>query len=464
MAFSSIVTLLFFITLTSCHQPKYHAPAAPDGAASNGTTETDAEKSDSGQGASDADLSDVHHALDADLQDSNHVVDGDESHGHDTWQNPNLPALESLVWQQIGKLSIDDYGRSEWIEAPFAANQRFIAIRIAAVPFDASNAACYRIESVKLESGATLVEETSLQERHPVCSACSHRVMSGHGYGIFVFPNNGEPLDGPDTLRFRVQMRECGLHICASRTRIADMPTTVAVEMATEVAVDAEAEAVLRLGVAVAPGAELDENRLPESPVWAAAWEQLEDLYADAKVDLQLERIAHLSGPTVEVLEYGPGDRGSMDALYMEAMNALSADPRSMRFVPLILVPCLQKIDPINGTYTLAGQTSRIPGGGSLGESASACFIATTGCSDAFGKTEPLWFKPEQLGVLMAHELGHYLGLHHSDTWTGQHLGPYESRNLMDSKALFGDPEELNLTTAQIDALRRHPDLFFQGQ
>jgi hypothetical protein len=258
-------------------------------------------------------------------------------------------------------------------------------------------------------------------------------------------------------------MRDCALGIRATESLGVDLPGEVRVAIADAPAVLSEAQGTLRVRIAIAPGGGLDGAELAESPTWAAAWQTAVAAFGGAGVRLELERSYALAGTSASTLRYGPAGRDAMDALGAEAIAALSDGPADTRFVPVVLVPCLEWVDPVSGSARpAAGQTTGIPGMVVPGATASGVFLATGACPDALGEpSPPPWSDGPHLGVILAHELGHYLGLYHSDMPSGRHRALGAAWGLMVSTVLALSPDEATLTAAQVDVVRRHPDVVF---
>lgn len=356
-----------------------------------------------------------------------------------------------IAWVDLGLHPLDARGASPVVQIPFEVELRYLAIRTTAGEGASPLTACFRLEPVTLASGAMWVDEPSAQALlTPVCTACTQRVYSGNGYGFFVFPNDGMPLEGPDTLAFRVQMRDCATGVLAMLAGVPDLPAAVRVEVATEVAVDPIVKAQLDVRVAVDPGAEL------APATWEAAWAGVTALYANAGIALHLSRVATLTAPLPMPLLREPGSPEAMDVAYRNAMEVLCDRPADTRFLPVVLVPCLEAMDPVTqGAETIAGQCPRIPGGAPAGGSASAVFVAVGNCEGV----PRLWSDAQHLTVLLAHEMGHYLGLYHTDSPAVAHRAPAGPGNVMESWVPGIDPAIAGWSNAQRDVMARHPDV-----
>ncbi len=379
-----------------------------------------------------------------------------ESLAEDADCRPEAPP--AIAWTALGHFPVDRQGRTAEISVPFEAGLRYLALRTTADPPSPSLGACYRLEPVTLASGAEWVAAPEAQDpQTPVCTLCSQRVTTGHGYGLFVFPNDGGPLPGPDTLRFRVQLRHCAYGVEATATALPDLPENVVVEVAREAEAavpDAAARASLGIRLATAPGAAVDEA------TFAAAWAQVERLYAAAGIALRLDAVAHAVGAPSDALRYGPGDMLAADALAADAAAALHVDPAAgARALTVVFVPCLERHDPVTAEVAYpAGQALRIPGGAPTGGYGDAVFVATADCPLFAGEPLPhAWADGAELGLIVAHELGHALGLHHADTTASSHRAPAGPANVMTTTVLSLDPEMATFSAAQADGLRRHP-------
>jgi hypothetical protein len=367
---------------------------------------------------------------------------------------PEEAALETtsspwFAWTGLGTFPVSAEGRTEWIEASYLADPRYVAVRVRPQAVDPPSPWCYRLEPIELASGAVLVEPPEAQGPGAVCTACAQRVIGAHGYGFFVFPNDGKLLPGPDRLRLRVQLRDCvaGTLPAPGDTR----PAEVVVEVAEAAQVSPTGPGQLRVRLAIASEAEDGGAPFLRSSIWSQAWERARAYFALANVALELDREASIEGPPFGILSFDAGDPSALDPTFAQAMDALGDGVDDSGFVPLILVRCLRY-----GTVVpaeLSGYTPRVPGGAPAGAAAGGVFLALGSCASPT-------HDPEGLGFVIAHEIGHYLGLYHSDEAAGAHRAAPIDNNLMQS-GKTPDLPGATWSPAQVDVLRRHPDLGF---
>ncbi|MCB9738551.1 MAG: hypothetical protein H6747_04725 [Deltaproteobacteria bacterium] len=385
--------------------------------------------------------------------------DSDSVSGGDSDGGGGLDAFPGPEWQSLGAVAIDGGGHSLPLAVTVSAADRLLALRIR--PTEAEPAApwCFGIDDVRLPDGSVWLQPQNGGLGASTQPFGSQRALPQHGYGVFVLPNDGVSAlpDGPVT--FRVVLRDCRYDLPTKRVPGADfrgrygaLPKAVQVEYAREPAVADDAPMQLRLRVAVGSGSGYPSD-LAADPDWQAALARAQQLFATAGVALQVERIVSVT--LQKELHYGPGQRTAIDAAWEAAMAKLVDDPseRSRRFVPVVLVGCLVRDAPLaTGPQSFAGQTTRIPGGAPFGSSASGVFLAYQSCT---GGGSPL--VGEAMGSVLAHELGHHLGLLHSSTSLGAHRAREGYADIMRATAdLAGSA---GFTKAQRAALRRHFDV-----
>ncbi|KIG17326.1 hypothetical protein DB30_03383 [Enhygromyxa salina] len=375
--------------------------------------------------------------------------------------HPCDPAIElptsspaAIAWQPIGELTIDDAGHSGWIEIPIAAGQRYLAVRSVNLNGEPTTheLLCHDLLEARLSDGTELIPAANAE-----LLPTHQRSYQGPGAGVFVFSSALEPLAGPDVVELRVQFRDCALRVGATRLRFPDMPTQIRVDAASEPIPSPEASARVAVRMLISE----DSGWAPttEDPALAQAWAVAVQRFAAIGVQLELEAEGRV-GP-VGQLDY-EGEMLPMRSLHDEVLACLRRDADDARFVPVVLVPCIHLTDQIQMTASFPlGQATRIPGALDDATSPSVVVVAAGAC-DEDGEPAPSQ-SPERHGVVLAHEIGHYLGLHHSDAPLGEHAAGEASEQLMSSGiATSVEVDQAWFSAGQAQILRRHPDLVFE--
>lgn len=357
----------------------------------------------------------------------------------------------AVPWRPVGERTVDELGETDWVSLPFPAGQRYVAVRT--IPLDgdpeAETRACHRVIEARLASGASLLpadDQTALDQHQ--------RLLPGPGGGVFVLSTTEAPLADADTLELRVGLEDCALGIPASRARFPGMPRTLRVDTAWEPAPEGpplDATVAVRLARAEDSG----WGSRADDPALARAWEVAAERFADVGITLELEAEALV--PATGVLGY-EADMLALDGLLQQVRTHLQGDPDDARFVPVALVRCLELDDPAHGTRMRpVGQATRIPGSLADVHTPSLVVLASGDCDVSSEPTPRL--DPDRYGIVLAHELGHYLGLLHDDH-DGAHLAGNDEQRLMRSTlAQSVDTDQAWFSPAQGTVLRRHPDV-----
>ncbi|MSP93468.1 MAG: hypothetical protein EXR79_17035 [Myxococcales bacterium] len=390
------------------------------------------------------------------------------------------PPVAATAWLDLGSHPFDAAGRTALITATVPAGVRFVALRTRADKTGPAEPACMRLADVTTAAGAVWVGPPEPGPDSGACANCVQSVHSGRGYVMAVFPNDGKPLGSIGSLTFRVTLRHCETSIELGKGMLGSQITAVAVDVASEPAVSAASVGTLDVVVAAAPGAwpkfggagtgqgEATVLELASSPLASAIVARLTSAFEGAGVTVRVRGWLALPPGAAKVnpLIVTEAQSDATDALQATFDAALAnvwqqrgiTQPAAApRIVPIVFVPCLEAADPVAGNQSVAGMSLRIPGGGRIGPYASMVLLSTDRCGARTDGPDA-----KHIPTIVAHELGHYLGLYHTDAAQG--LARAETAtDLMHSKIAMTGPWDAAFTAKQATVLRGHPDIVFGG-
>jgi hypothetical protein len=354
----------------------------------------------------------------------------------------------TLDWQSARALLGAD-GLSQRVSFAFHPDARAFALR-AHVTGAVSTLPCFAFEDVMVNGDTSWVGSAEVADYGDYCIQCAQRVSVGVGYALSILPSAADASFELSAVSARVALRDCST-LTPQRTAALGMPGELIMEAASWQPPAADAQVRLPLAVVVAThyGFANDPTLLPD------ALASMQRIWSAARIELELAPSVTIS-PPASVLTYSATDQTALRELARAAREALSEQARDPRSPVLILGPCLRRNDVISGGQSQPwAYTPHLPGGSGVGEEPDQIFIATERCEGL--SPLPSFDASAQLGAVMAHELGHYLGLYHVKEADGRQddLSDTDTAalNLMQ---VTPSASAMALSQSQIDIARRH--------
>lgn len=337
-------------------------------------------------------------------------------------EGPALPATTSeLPWAPLGELVVGAEGTSTPVRVP--VENRAVWLRVRA---PRGERACLQIDEVVASNGEALAAP---REGGPWCRRCRRRNAVVPGSGAFAMASD------PGAVSVRVGLRDCDTLLAPWPARALIRPLTVDTIARAEIG-----RGVLRVQLVVAVGGDAP-GAIEALARTVAPW------FDDAGVRLAWAptcRVADAPDPT----PLGPTDAASLAAVKAQADARCGRDPRALR---VYFVRAIAYRDPLtNATGSPPGVTTAIPAG--LADEAAVDGVIVAA---ARALEDPV--AAPGLSFVLAHELGHALGLFHSIELDGtdDDLADTDGRDLMNPVAAGIDAR--HFTRAQAARLRQHP-------
>lgn len=376
------------------------------------------------------------------LDDDGGDIEPDSDAGQDTTEAGSLSWLRSEV-------PLEADGRSAPLNFAITAEERPVfALRTYAEDADQSRAICFQLEEVRADSDALWVPEATSADYGDYCTRCEQRVAVGSGYGLFVMPSAAALPATFGSVDLRIALRDC--LTLAPLSPSAPRPRTLVVESTSFSAPPRQRTLSLPLVIAEATphtftaGAQLDAVFARVGEIWRAAG-----------IELSLRGPFALPRPEAPV-SYDASDRAALSSLARTARLAAQLQAHEPL---LIFTPCLVREDPLGeGATQPLAITAHIPGGFALRDEPDGIFVAGERCGGLTPGAR--YIDSDTLAAVVAHELGHFLGLFHVRELDGREDAladtSSDSPNLMQTRA---SATATALAVSQIEVARRHPSL-----
>lgn len=360
-------------------------------------------------------------------------------------------AEPSISWLR-SEVELEQDGRSAPLTFDVAALERPVfALRTYAADAEASRALCFQLEEVRADTDMLWVPLATSADYGDYCTRCEQPVAVGNGYGLFMLPSAAAIPAGLHTIALRVALRDC--LTLTPLSRATPRPRSLIVENLSFAAPAREQRLVLPIAIVEATphtftdGAQLDRMFARVREIWSLAG-----------IELTLRGPFSLPRPTAPVV-YSATDRTVLSALEREA-RVLTQQARVESTAPtIVFTPCLVREDPLGeGATQPLAMSAHVPGGFSVHEDADGIFVAGERCG---GLTPgPRYLESETLAAVVAHEIGHYLGLFHVQESDGRE--DVLADTSLDTPNLMQPQPSARATTladSQISIARRHLSL-----
>lgn len=352
-------------------------------------------------------------------------------------------------WRTVGEAPLDEKGLGGSVEVALETGARGVALRVSE---PGGTAACVQLDTVTDPAAAAWVTPpTSYEDYGPYCRSCPQRVSVGVGAGFFVLPSGEPPPPVASRLQVRVAARECSTFL---PTQSGEQPARLRIESLDVPEVEDSREGVVLLEVAITSGSVFHDDSAPLPADLSTAIDEVNALLRPGHLTVKPVRVRRVD--VADPLDFQKGDHTALERLVttLHACDDGGIAPDD-RWVPLVLAGCMRLTDPLlKKTSEPEGFVPRIPDGLAAPGRAHGVFIRGRSCTNG---APPSAWPTGYLGRLIAHELGHSLGLYHSveEDGTADLLDDTGADNLMNYRP--STTGSAGFSARQFRVMRLHP-------
>lgn len=292
----------------------------------------------------------------------------------------------ATAWVEVGIMSFESDGETGIVAIPAQAPLAALALRATMAP-----GVCFQLSSVVDGEGRAGVDGRSAGQ---FCRDCALRTSVAASAGVFVVPVEAGGLSPETGLSLRFARINC---LTLTPLKAPEDRPTLRVEAQAIETVPEHATIELRFHIADSSILFGDEDRQQELV------DLLGQELASGGITPRIVETRELDALPADI-RFHAGDHAALAALIAEA------PPKEETTVDVVFGGCLLYDDPIFGPPSpVNGFTPRIPGGAGP---ADGVFMPGLDCFA--GGSEPADLPVRAQARVLAHELGHYLGLYHS--------------------------------------------------
>lgn len=372
--------------------------------------------------------------------------------------DPKIAKADEVVrFDSVAEPAVDSSGKATAVTLDVDTASRPAMFRV----YDpsGSSSTCVQMESVtEPASGTSWVTPPSQREDYgPYCVSCPQRTSVGVGAGLYVLPSSDPQPPLALTLSLKASVRDCPTYLPPSSS-----PTGIRLRIdslnllfsSSGRPTNDQTEGVIPIEIAITKGSIFYDRSEAFPQELQATLDQVNAMLRPGFLTVRVARIRRAEGEDPIVIPRG--DHSALERVRSELTSCEGKeDPVRTDRVSLVLAGCIKTQDPIlmqEGEPD--GFVPRIPDGLLPPERAQGIFIKGRGCM--LGGTQVQW-AAQNLAKLIAHELGHYLGLYHSVEESGQADAIVDTGadNLMHFRPF--SVATAAFTPGQFRVMRRHP-------